>query len=453
MSDINTSEKDSDFQDENVYNRIPQEETYSWLSFLMVFIGMWTSIVAISAGIDMGQALTPWRAATGIFLGYMIAMIIGLFVGLIGLRERVPTGTLLERPFGITGSILPLIILYLTGAVFIGVQADAVVRIILSVISVSIEPVLGPITNRAIVSVLLTSLMMFTAYRGFEYIKQISWISMPLYMLAIFAATALTVTTFSGGIGEILTKQIQENTFEGAVFLGLSLYAGFSAMLADVSRFVKNRRQLYLALGIGYPLSSLIPISGVIMGGARGAPYWQLFSSFGIVFGIFAAIAFFMAQWTTNDNNAFTAGLALSNISGVLNKKTDGSVPYLPRSKSTIIPIVMGIILAGLGSGATQPLLAAVGAMGSWLPPMAGILVGHYHIVERYKGDAVRTHGLSGLITLVGIGGATQLQVIPWAALTGFIGAIVLYSVVYIVLESNILKSGNNTAQKEPIQE
>lgn len=439
MSNTETSE----FEDENVYDQVPSDETYSWISFLMVFIGMWTSVVAIGAGINMGQSLTPWKASVGIFLGYMIAMVIGLLIGLIGIRRRVPTGTLLERPFGITGSIVPLIILYLAGAVFIGVQADAVVRIVLSVLGVSIEPVLGPITNRAIVAVVLTSLMMFTAYRGIDYIKQISWVSMPLYMTAILAATVLTVTTFSDGLGSVLTTQQSDQTFQAAVFLGLSLYAGFSAMLADVARFVKNKRNLYIALGIGYPLSSLIPISGVIMGGTRGIPYWELFSAFGLVFGVFAAAAIFLAQWTTNDNNAFTAGLALSNISGVLNKKTDGSVPYIPRSKSTIIPIVMGIILAGLGTGATQPLVAAVGALGSWLPALAGVLVGHYYLVERNTNTGVHTYGGSGIIALLTAGIGAQLQLLPWAAITGFLVAVVVYVVLFTIVEANVVGEKN----------
>jgi cytosine permease len=282
--------------------------------------------------------------------------------------------------------------------------------------------------------------MMFTAYKGFKYIVIISWVSMPLYLLAIALAVVLAVQGYSGGLGALMSTEISEVSFDYAVYRGVSLYAGFSVLMCDVSRFVKNRAQLSKGIIIGYLLSALIPICGVILGAAVGGEYWIVFASYGLLFGIFATIAFFLAQWTTNDNNAFASGLALATITGVLNRHTKGKVPYISRSKCTLVPIFLGVLLAFLGTGAISPLLGALNFLGDWLPTMAGIIIVHYFIIERLAKQPVQCKGIAAILAYLPSSLLCQFNILPWKAVTGILIAMVLYIVFYFAIEAPILR-------------
>lgn len=431
--------KASPYEDENIHEKVPEEATYSGIHFLMVFIGMWTSLAALAGGVDLGRQITPWKGALGILLGYVICMIFGLLVGLVGVKERKATGPVLERPFGPLLVIIPSIVAFLAAGIFIGVQADAVVRVGMEVLGISIKEVLGPITNRAFIAAILCAFMMFTAYRGFKYIALISWISMPLYLTTILLGVIFTTQSYPGGLGALMTIESSEVSFDYALYVGVSLYAGFSALMCDVARFVKNKRQFSTTIVVGYLFSSLIPIAGIIMGAGVSGEYWIVFASFGLFFGVFASISLFLAQWTTNDNNAFASGLAISAVTAILNKYTK-KFPYLPRSKATLIPIVLGIILAFLGSGAVGPLMAAVGFLGDWLPTIAGVLIAHYYIIEWRTKKPIQCKGIAAVLAYLPSSLLCQFNILPWKAITGILLAMVLYVIFYYAIEAPLLR-------------
>jgi cytosine permease len=421
--------------DEVVSAKVPEEQTHGWANFLMIFIGMWTALVAVGGGITLGTQMSPSTACLGLLVGYIICMIYGYFVGLIGVKERLCLYNLLGRPFSKLGMALPSFFVFLIAGTFIGVQADGVTRVIMTVGHVKEYALLGSVTNWGVISVMLCAIMMISAYKGIKYIGIVSWVSMPVYIIFLAIVTVMSIKTLPGGLKEIfgLTRE-SSLTFGDAVFMGVSLYAGFTGMMPDVSRFVKTKKDFSIAVIAGYLIASLIPISGVIMGAAfPGLEYWEIFGMFGAGIGIFACIALFFTQWTTNDNNAFSSGLALANTTEALNSKFPG-VPVLTRTKATIVPIALGIVLAGLGAGATAPLLNAVGALGSWLPSMSGVFLGHFYIVER-KGSPVQAKGFAALVSWVVVSVLVHIGKLPVPSISGVIGGLVLYVIIYYAIE------------------
>lgn len=373
--------KQNVYMDNDVYRRVPISERQSWVSFLMIFIGMWTSLAAIGVGVDLGTSLTPWKASLAIFIGYIICLIFGAFVGEIGRREGLSIAVLCERPFSNYGKLVPAFVIFMVAGIFIGVQADVVTRIGMSIIGIPLSE--GFDITRGIISASLCALMMFTSYKGIKYIKILSWISIPFFVIILGIGLILAIQGYPGGLGSILTLEANETSFTAVMFIGVSLYAGFSAEMPDIARFVKTRSGLIKALVIGYIVSAFIPFWGIIMGASLGSgEYWIIFSQLGLAFGIFAAIGLFLAQWTTNDNNAFSSGLALSTIFTTLHLRYK-SVPRLTRKQATLVPAILGTFLAFLGSGSLNGLYAFVGALGSWVVPIAGILIAHYYIIER----------------------------------------------------------------------
>lgn len=424
--------KQNIYMDNDVYRRVPMNERQSWVSFLMIFIGMWASLAAIGVGVDLGTQLTPWKASLAIFIGYVICLIFGAFVGEIGRREGLSIAVLCERPFSKYGKLVPAFVIFMVAGIFIGVQADVVTRIGMSIVGIPLAD--GFDVTRGLIAAALCALMMFTSYKGIKYIKALSWISIPIFVILLAVGLVLVIRGFPGGLASILTLEANEISFTAVMFIGVSLYAGFSAEMPDIARFVRTRSGLIKALVIGYLVSAIIPIWGIIMGAALGSgEYWVIFAQYGLAFGIFAAIGLFLAQWTTNDNNAFSSGLALSTIFTTLHSRYK-SVPRLTRKQATLVPAILGVVLAFMGSGSVSGLYAFVEALGSWLVPIAGVLIAHYYIVERGN-RKVGTKGLSGLISMFTVGLLTQLGLMPLAAIMTIIGSIVLYVVVYYAIE------------------
>lgn len=419
------------YMDDDVYQKVAESAKQHWVSFLMLFLGMWTSLGAIGVGVDIGTKLTPWKASLAFFLGYVICMIFGYLVGEIGRREGLATAVLCDRPFSKYGKIVPVFIVFLIAGAFIGVQADAIARIGMSILGITFND--GFDLKRGLVAAGLCSLMMFTSYRGISQMKLISWISVPIFLAVLILSFIFSVNKYPGGLPSILNIQHDDVSFSSVMFLGVSLYAGFSAFMPDVSRFMRTKSGLIKALVIGYIASTFIPIWGVVVGAAEGGSYWTVFSQFGIFFSIFSVIGLFLAQWTTNDVNAFSSGIALSTIFTTLNQKNK-RIPRLTRKQGTLLPALIGIVLAFVGSGAISAILGFVGALGSWLVPMAGVLIAHYYVIEK-GGKKVQTKGISGLLAAVSIGLLTQFGLLPMAAITSIIASVVLYIILYYGIE------------------
>ncbi len=432
---MNENAKDTAYMDDDVYKKVAESAKQHWISFLMLFLGMWTSLGAIGVGVDVGTKLTPWKASLAFFLGYVICMIFGYLVGEIGRREGLATPVLCDRPFSKYGKIVPVFIVFLIAGAFIGVQADAIARIGMSILGISFNE--GFDLKRGLVAAALCSLMMFTSYRGISQMKLISWISVPIFSAVLILSFIFSVNKYPGGLPAIMTIQNDEVSFTSVMFLGVALYAGFSAFMPDVSRFISSRSGLIKAMVIGYIASTFIPIWGVVVGAAEGGSYWTVFSQFGVAFSIFAVIGLFLAQWTTNDVNAFSSGLALSTIFTTLHEKNK-RIPRLTRKQGTLVPAIIGVVLAFVGSGAIGAILGFVGALGAWLVPMAGVLIGHYYVIEK-GGKKVETKGLAGLISAVSIGLLTQFGLLPMAAITSIVGSILLYIILYYGVEKPLL--------------
>lgn len=441
---------ESAYFDNDVNRKVLPGEKQHWFSFLMIFIGMWASLAAIGVGVDIGTRLTPWKAFSAIFLGYMICLVFGALVGEIGRKEGLSTAVLCTRPFSKYGMLLPSFIIFVVAGVFIGVQADMIVRIGMSMMGLPIGE--GFSITRGLISAALCSLMMFSSYKGIKYIKAVSWVSVPVFLSVLIVALIIATSNYPGGISAVLTLEANEMSFSSIMFIGVSMYAGFSANMSDVSRFLRTRGDLLKALIIGYVVSTFIPFVGIILGAAQGGgEYWVFFTQLGLAFSVFAAIGLFLLQWTTNDNNAFTSGLALSTFFSTLHSWNE-NIPKITRKQATLVPAILGVILAFMGSGAVSWLYALTNTLGSWLVPLAGVLIAHYYIIEKGNKKIV-TRGLSGITSMFIMGLLSQLMLLPYAAITSILGTIILYVMIYYFIEKplfgeTLFKDDEKTSEK-----
>ena len=187
------------------------------------------------------------------------------------------------------------------------------------------------------------------------------------------------------------------------------------------------------------PAGLFMMVTGAVMSIVTGQyDISAILASLGVPF--FGLLALVLATWTTNVTNAYSGGLALSNLLGF-----DES-----RFKITTgVAGAVGTLLAAFGVlGKFEAFLSLMSAV---LPPLAGVIIANYWIVNRGKKDAFKIQKgvfVPGLISyLVGAfvacltgGTFAAFPALAWLNVPFFVGpvnGIVVSLVLYTLLGRN----------------
>ncbi|MGI9953076.1 hypothetical protein V3F56_11995 [Moorellaceae bacterium AZ2] len=403
-------------EEEDVYTPIPENKRVHWASMLMVFVGMWVSLYSVGIGYSIGMQLSTAKAIWACILGYGLAGVVAAVVGEVGRRTGLPSYVLAKGPLNWYGqTLLALIMFTVIGFGSIGLQADAIGRS-----ACELWPSLG--SYRALVSGLICAVMMISAIRGIKSIAVVSWVTMPFFFIVTVIATIIAVKSY-GGLSAALAIENNKMSFSHAVFLNAGAWGGFVMLMADVSRFLRSRKEALIVIPIAFLIGAVPPICGVLLGATVQRPLEALFPALGI--GLLGFIAIFGAGWTTNDNNAYTAGLALATAIYPFKK--------VGRSKVTTVVAVLGVIgaITGLGNLGFFEWIAAF--HGSYNMSFVGVLVAHFYIVS--KDRVIQANGLSGVVAWLLVGTLCHMGLLPVPFITAIVLSFVLYLALYYLVE------------------
>lgn len=392
-----------------------------------IFVGMWTALFSIAGGYTIGLNAATTIAIIACFAGYMFDSVIAILVGEVGRREGLATYPLSRRPMGKIGQKMFGALVFFLATVAYGLQADIVGRVITTTLlgipmgSPSFE------FYRAIISVICGTIFLTSAYMGIKHIGLVSWITMPLFFGISIAAVWLAVSQYPGGLAAVLGKEVPKGMgFFDAMLMAAGMWAGFTACISDVSRFLKSSRDTLASLPLAYFVGAIPPVLGAILAATIQVPYEEIFVKFGIVFAILGIIAWIGAAWTTDDNNAYTAGLALAT--------TLSPIVKLLRRKAVLICGILGIVFAGIGAGGISWILFMIGVLAHFLVPFGGVEIAHFWIVEKMK-TKIETKGVAGIIAWLVTGILSWTGKLPYGVIGGLVVSIVLYLALYYGIE------------------
>ena len=155
--------------------------------------------------------------------------------------------------------------------------------------------------------------------------------------------------------------------------------------------------------------------------------------------GVGALLLAILGQWTTNDNNLWSASLAWINIVGKLNKR-----------QWVIIIGIIGTAIAAVWGGvygmSLDPFIAFGTFLGYFIPPVGAALIADYYIISRYllkrqyrfgpgtKYGVINVPGIIAIIAggLAGWGATTFGLRLPTGV--GTFDAIIVSFLLYLVL-------------------
>ena len=301
--------------------KVAQTGRKSNLSMFMIMLGF----TFFSASMWVGQEL-----AAGLdFKGFILALLLGGLIlgaytgalGYIGAESGLTLDLLARRSFGVKGSWLPSAMISFTQVGWFGVGlAMFAIPVAKEIMGLEVTPDHMPAMGYVLVAI-AGILMTASAYYGIKSLTLISYIAVPL--VAILGTVAMILAVKRGDTG--LIEQFSKGTKDLSVIAGAGMVIGSfvsgGTATPNFTRFAKNANVglwvTVIAFFLGNSLMFLFgAVSSIYVG---GNDIFEVMLHLNLFY--FAILVLGLNIWTTNDNALYSAGLGLSNITG-LSKKT-----------------------------------------------------------------------------------------------------------------------------------
>ena len=301
--------------------KVAQTGRKSNLSMFMIMLGF----TFFSASMWVGQEL-----AAGLdFKGFILALLLGGLIlgaytgalGYIGAESGLTLDLLARRSFGVKGSWLPSAMISFTQVGWFGVGlAMFAIPVAKEIMGLEVTPDHMPAMGYVLVAI-AGILMTASAYFGIKSLTLISYIAVPL--VAILGTVAMILAVKRGDTG--LIEQFSKGTKDLSVIAGAGMVIGSfvsgGTATPNFTRFAKNAKVglwvTVIAFFLGNSLMFLFgAVSSIYVG---GNDIFEVMLHLNLFY--FAILVLGLNIWTTNDNALYSAGLGLSNITG-LSKKT-----------------------------------------------------------------------------------------------------------------------------------
>jgi cytosine permease len=351
---------------------LPEEESRSTLNIFMIYMGVLAVVAAIFAGSGLAQMYDTATMITVALVGNAVLAVFGGLIAYVGGSTRANTYMLLRYPLGRWGSALgslvvsaiPLIVWFAVETWLFGITVNVIYPN-------------HPLTSIAAASIWGGILMMLTAYYGFKAMAILSYITVPfwytLVMIGFFAALDL-----NGGVSQMWSVRPEVIAPLGAgITYVIGLYASGCVITPDVSRYGKKKWAGSLAWGLHvFIFMTLLLFAGGVMTLLTGSPN-VIVAIAQLGLGVGALLLAILGQWTTNDNNLWSASLAWVNITGLWNKRV-----------WVVATGVIGTLIAGLWGGlwgmSLDPFINFALMLGYFIPPVGAVLIADFYIFRKY---------------------------------------------------------------------
>ncbi|WP_408007532.1 cytosine permease [Pseudalkalibacillus sp. A8] len=357
MADRFDRKKENDFEREPV----PKHMRKGWLHLSLVWLGIAIALSATVLGGTLGGGLTLSQAILAALIGSFVLAVVSAFCSMVGAKTGLSTGLVSRFALGKFGSYAVSVVIAIALFGWFGVQ--------LALFGSSFQNVLkntfGLEVNVTFLVILGGIMMTSTAVFGYQAIEKLSILAVPLMSLLLLAS-----------LWKVLEGRDFEEISNAPLFgeplplgIAISLVIGSLAIGAvigpDISRYAKSPKDAVFASFSGFLIgfSAVLIIAALLAKATSEVDIVQIM--LGIGWGTFAMLILILAQWTTNDNNLYSAALGFS----VIFKK-------MPKYQLTIIAGTVGTIMAI--AGIYDNFIPFLTFLSAFIPPIGGLYVADY---------------------------------------------------------------------------
>lgn len=304
------------------------KKTFTLITLLAIWFGAGISIAEFWAGALLTPALSLGMAILVIIVGHLLGNTIMGLIALEGEETGLPTMVLSRAPLGIKGSILPSILNYLQ---LIGWTA---IMLIVGANAMNAVSKAFGFESYPLWVLLLGVLVTLWTYIGPKNWEKLEKIAALLLLALSLWLTYVTLKKFP--LSDLLSKP---GTGEIGAMLALDLVIAmplsWAPLIADYSRFAKNKNSAFWGTYLGYFISSsLFYFVGALtnMAIGEGDPI-EIIAAYGI--GIPAMLIITFSTVTTTFLDVYSAAITYKNIS-----------PKADAKKQVLLVGALGVLLA-----------------------------------------------------------------------------------------------------------
>ncbi|ADK82748.1 purine-cytosine permease family protein [Sediminispirochaeta smaragdinae] len=402
---------------------VPKEKRRSLLNLSFVTAGLAVAMSTLYTGASLANLLTFRDAVWAIILGSLFLLFMAGIMGGIGADTGVPFSVLSRHAFGRSGSKIVGLVwavsltgwyAYQTG--FFG-QTMHIMFPNVYLCSIPVATVWGGL------------LMMTTAIVGYKGLSFLSTIASPLILIICLWGSTKAFREI--GFEAIVNSAPSEPASLGT---GITIVIGGwivgSIMQPDVSRYVKTKLHNWIASALAMFVFALANFAGMVMVKAAGSDTIMA-AMVGLGMGLASLLMVILAQWTSNDNNLYSASLGISNIREI------------PKYK---ISLILGIIATAIAFlDITDFFVPFLVFLGVFIPPIGGVIVVDYYFLGKRKkyqfssDTRYRKWNLAAVLTVVISGIIAKQLTFGVAAINSFvIGGILYFLAMRLASKMNI---------------
>lgn len=407
---------------------IKESERQSWLSLAMIWTGSMICIPCLMIGGVLGAGLSLSGVILAVLAGYGIVCLYMCLVGMESCDTGLPTVSMASAVLGEKGAQFIISLMLAIACVgWFGIQS--------AVCGESFSAMVAGFTGFEIPSwissIFWGLVMLLTAVYGYNGLKILNFIAVPALLIVL--AYSMFLALSGGGLETIKTfSPSSQMSFISAVSMVVASFALGGVISGDYSRYAKSRKDVVKSTVLGvFPSGMVMMLIGAILSIVTGQYDISLvLAAVGVP--ALGLVALVLATWTTNVTNAYSGGLAVSNLFGF------GEDRF---KVSCAVAGVIGTILAA--AGLLSEFEFFLNILSALIPPIAGVMIASYWILGKgRKENLSQKEGwyIPGIISFAA--GAVVAYVTGSIAvfLIGPVNGIVVSMIVYVVLEKTMKK-------------
>ncbi|MCI6011625.1 MAG: cytosine permease [Firmicutes bacterium] len=416
----------SNMMESTTLEPVPKEDRKSWVNIAFITAGGMICVPSLVIGGMLVAEMSLASALLAGTIGYILTVLLGFAMGVIGSDIGRPTCMTAVPAFGGKGTQYIVSILFTISLLgWYGLQNNicgpAFSQMMMQICGIDIPVWVS--------SLIWGIIMLITALYGINALEILNKISVPALIIVTIYGTYLAAKTY-GTDGLTAIGQNESMSVLSGALMTFSFMTVVSILMPDVTRYQKTRADVFKSNFIGIMPAGLglLALGCVLTGLAGNSDITLVLSDLGIP--VLGMIVLILSTWTTNTLNAYGAGL---NVVMMFNLKESS------RGRVTLISGSVGTILAVLGI--LDHLALFIDLLGATLTPMAGVIMADYFILKKGRPESWKyTEGFNWIGIASWIIGFALTKLIPseWALVIDLIGA----GAVHVVL-TKVLRKEN----------
>ncbi len=395
-------------------SEVPRSERKGLLSISLLLLGFTFFTATIWAGASLGNAFSVKDLILAIIIGNLLLGIYSAALAHIACRSGLNSVLMARFCFGEIGSKLSDVILGFTqvGWYAWGTATIAIVLVKTTALPASLETPLMILFGFAFC---ITAMI---GYKGLDWLSRFAVPAMMVFIVISIYTGMLDVGGFAGLAEQTPTESM---SFAAAITVIFGTFVSGGTQATNWSRFARTPRIAVIATLVAFFFGNGL----MVLTGALGILVYHQADIVDVMiaqgFTVLAVLMLFLNIWTTQDNTIYNFAVAGCNL-----LRTD------KRRLVTVGGAAIGTLLAV--GGMYDLLIPFLTLLGTFIPPLGGVIMADYWIAHRgYYPKLATTHlpafNWIGLISYI-VGSAVAYFSPFLPPVVGIVGAAVCYAIL-----------------------